>query len=495
MQLKIAKAIVEALASGYQLDSEAFEFLLQFNERVNAVELVMKAVQIKYYNNDKQTVLTKQDIEKALPPNLKETNSAHKEVKPIVIEHIESEYKIIKDPTDNIFPIEGLKGFQSLFINRFEKLMKIVKERPDSYQIRQISTLKKEASNSSQKIAGLVMNKKIGRAYVELAIDDMSDRIRTLALNEAVKKNAIKVCLDQLAIIDLQFSKRGTAIVKDVYSPDIPEHLPNRSKQEVYAVFTSDTHIGSNTFLFDAFNRFILWLNGKLGDDSIIRKVKYLIIGGDLVDGVGIYPNQEKELQEVDIYEQYKKLIQLIEQVPKHIKIFIIPGNHDPVRQALPQPVIPEKYADQLYHMENVIMLGNPIHLNLHGVNILVCHGRSLDDIVATTPGLTFSKPASAMKVLLKARHLAPIYGGRTPIAPEKEDHLVIEEVPDIFHTGHVHTVDIDTYRGTLMINSGTWQGQTSYQMNMGLTPTPGIVPIVNLATLEVTLKNFVMIK
>ena len=32
------------------------------------------------------------------------------------------------------------------------------------------------------------------------------------------------------------------------------------------------------------------------------------------------------------------------------------------------------------------------------------------------------------MKVLLKARHLSPIYGQRTPIAPEKEDMMVITE-------------------------------------------------------------------
>jgi DNA polymerase II small subunit len=142
--------------------------------------------------------------------------------------------------------------------------------------------------------------------------------------------------------------------------------------------------------------------------------------------------------------------------------------------------------------MENVKMLGNPAYLNLHGVNLLVYHGRSLDDIVAMIPGLSFTKPTLAMKILLKARHLAPIYGGRTPIAPEKEDHLVIEDLPDIFHAGHVHTVDVNTYRNTLLINSGTWQGQTCYQLNMGLNPTPGIVPIVNLATLEVTLRNFV---
>ena len=37
--------------------------------------------------------------------------------------------------------------------------------------------------------------------------------------------------------------------------------------------------------------------------------------------------------------------------------------------------------------------------------------GKALDDIIASTPGLTYSKPAEAMKVLLKARHLSPTYG------------------------------------------------------------------------------------
>jgi len=493
MQTNIIKAISEALASGYQVDPGAYELLLKIHKKIDIVELILKASQIKHLNDNKQNVITKLDIEKVLPSDFKETESAYVEIKHIVPENLETDYKIIKDSTDKIFPIGGLKGFQSLFRSRFEKLMKIVRERPDSYQIKPISTLKKEPSNSSQKIAGLVMNKKIRRTHVELTIDDTSGKIKTIALDGMVRKNATEICLDQLAVLDLQFTKRGLAIVKGIYSPDIPERLPNKSKKEVYVAFTSDIHVGSNTFLFDAFERFILWLNGKSGDDSIIRKLKYLVIGGDIVDGVGIYPNQEKELKEVDIYEQYKIFIELIEKIPKYIRIFIIPGNHDPVRQALPQPVIPQKYAHKLYQLENVVMLGNPVYLNLHGVNILVCHGRSLDDIVAKTPGLTFSKPTTPMKILLKARHVAPIYGGTTSIAPEQEDHLVIEEVPDIFHTGHVHTIDVDTYRGTLLINSGTWQGQTSYQMNMGLTPTPGIVPIINLMNLEVTIKNFLI--
>ncbi|MEM3437227.1 MAG: DNA-directed DNA polymerase II small subunit [Nitrososphaerales archaeon] len=491
MRSKIAKIIKETLSSGYQLHPQAFDFLLEINGKIDIVDLVLKAVQSKISSNDKQNIITKQDLERVLPSDFKETEQIKAETKPIVQEHIEPEFEIVKDPTHYIAPIDGLKGFQSLFRSRFEKLMKIVQKRPDSYQIKKIANLKKEPSNSLQKIAGLVMDKKIKRTHVELVIDDESGNIKVVALEDPVKKSASEICLDQLAILDLQFSKRGLAIVKNIYSPDIPDRLLNTSKKVVYVAFTSDLHIGSKTFLLDSFNKFLLWLNGGLGDDLIVRRLKYVIIGGDLVEGIGIYPNQDKELEETNIYEQCKKATYLIDKIPKHIQIFIIPGNHDPVRQALPQPAIPKKYVEGLYSMENVKMLGNPTYLNLHGVNILVYHGRSLDDIVAMTPGLTFSKSTLAMRILLKARHLAPIYGGRTPIAPEKEDHLVIEKVPDIFHTGHTHTIDVDSYRNTLLISSGTWQGQTYYQLNMGLKPTPSIVPIVNLATLEVNLKNF----
>jgi DNA polymerase II small subunit len=130
-------------------------------------------------------------------------------------------------------------------------------------------------------------------------------------------------------------------------------------------------------------------------------------------------------------------------------------------------------------------MLGNPSLIELDGVKVLMFHGQSLDDIIATTPGLSYSKPAEAMKVLLKARHLSPIYGQRTPIAPEQEDLMVMTEVPDVFHSGHVHITDVQNYRGTLIVNSGAWQTQTPFQQTMGIMPTPGIMILIDLATLQ----------
>jgi DNA polymerase II small subunit len=161
------------------------------------------------------------------------------------------------------------------------------------------------------------------------------------------------------------------------------------------------------------------------------------------------------------------------------------------VRQALPQPAVPLDLAEQFYKLPNVTNVGNPASVKLDGVNFLVYHGRSLDDIIATIPDLSYSKPAGAMQVLLKSRHLAPMYGMRTALSPELRDMLVIDPVPDVFHAGHVHAVDVLEYRGTLIVNSGTFQAQTPFQANMGLEPTASIVPIVNLSTLELIKRSF----
>ena len=77
---------------------------------------------------------------------------------------------------------------------------------------------------------------------------------------------------------------------------------------------------------------------------EIAGKVKYLLIAGDIVDGVGVYPGQAKELSIRDVHKQYNFAAKYLEKIPNYIEIVISPGNHDASRKALPQPAIPEGY-------------------------------------------------------------------------------------------------------------------------------------------------------
>jgi DNA polymerase II small subunit len=409
-------------------------------------------------------------------------------------------FKIIYDSNDKINSGEGVEGYTSLFRSRYEKSLKILSLRQDSRKVKKIeiakqlfnqskinyNSMSKEDLDNSIFIAGLVMSKDIKNNNYDITIDDQTGLLTATTYNEELKKQISMLTVDQMVMIEFENNpKRRKNTIKNIFSLDIPDRIPNRSKSEIFSILISDLHIGSKFFMEKEFQNFLEWLNGNGDNKEIISKIKYICICGDLIDGIGIFPNQDKELLEKDSYSQMDHAIKILSKIPKHMKVFLIPGNHDLGRRALPQPAIPKKYAEKLYSLDNVTMLGNPCMIRMEGIKILMFHGQSLDDVIASIPGLSYSKPAEAMKLLLKSRHLSPIFGQRTPIAPEKEDMMIIEDVPDILHSGHVHVIDVDSYKGTLIVNSGAWQSQTPFQQTMGITPTPGIAIAINLSNLK----------
>jgi len=299
---------------------------------------------------------------------------------------------------------------------------------------------------------------------------------------------------DQVVCLAVIKTRSNLFLAEDIIFPEIGRKVPQRAQEPVYAVLTSDLHIGSKMFEKEAFRRFLLWLRGKYGNQQmrdIAGRVKYLLIAGDLVDGVGVYPGQAKELSIRDVHRQYDFAFKYIEKIPKYIEIVICPGNHDAARKALPQPAIPESYTGGIKGKSNIRSVGSPSLLSLHGVEVLMYHGVSLNDIIGVVPGMDHDHPERAMRLLMQSRHLAPSYGGKTMLSPENRDYLVIDRVPDIFHAGHIHVFGYCNYRGVLVVNSGGWQKQTGYMEKLGLVPTPGKVPVVNLQTLETTVLSF----
>lgn len=464
-------ALNYALSRGFQIHPDAFKIL----EKIDSKELERIIKQIVREKAKQNLFLISQSDLKVF-------------VDSQIDESVEDKHVILSDPTNKITSAEGIEGFGTLFANRYSKLLKIILQRSQAKKLTMIGTIKAGKPKDEVFVGGLLMDRKIDRDVTRLTIDDPSGSLEALVFNKDLQNIANSLLIDQFVMLCVTTGKNGGFITKDIVVPDIPDHVTNHSKTETYAVLISDLHVGSSYFMEKEFADFVSWLSSP---DPVAKKVRFVLICGDVIDGVGIYPNQDKELVLMDVDQQMSKAAQLLEKIPKHIKVFIISGNHDPGRRALPQPAIPEKHNSDLWNRENFFMLGNPSMIELNGVKVLMFHGQSLDDVVGTTPGLSYSQPAKAMRVLLKARHLSPIYGKRTPIAPELEDMMVIDVVPDIFHAGHIHVVDLDMYKGTLIVNSGAWQTQTSYQTSVGITPTPGVAVIVNLATLKVYRKNF----
>ena len=397
--------------------------------------------------------------------------------------NVEYDFKIIQDTSKKSYTSGELENLISYFKSRYEKLAKILSRRPDLRNYTKIADID-DGMDSLSLILMVreIRSSKNGHKIVEFEDDTGNISILFSNKNEELFAEAEKLVRDEVVgVIANKSNDAGFAFGQEIINPGVLS-IPEK-EMDFGIVFLSDVHIGSLTFLEDAFQRFIDWINCEAGDEDqrrVAEDVKYLIIGGDIVDGIGVYPNQDKELAIKDITEQYNEAARFLGNIRSDIKIIIAPGNHDASRVAEPQPAVPEEYAKALYELDNVEFISNPGVVSLDGINVLIYHGRSFDDLVMAIKSFEYEKSDEIMVELLQKRHLAPIYGERTPLASELEDYLVIDEVPDVFHTGHIHINSYKKYKGVHLINSGTFQTQTEFQKIYNINPTPAEVPVLH---------------
>lgn len=512
---RLQKAVETIIAAGYQLNSEAFQFLYQASATDNPITLINKALQRIEELPEKPLFIDRNFLESLLKqPDIIEKEQeqlrSKKEESPQqyltegasgfhpYAKDVEANIKVIEDPTNKLSANGTIEEYLRYFQDRFKRIERLLRQRIDVKAATPILEALKSPAKAKLKIICMVTEKRESKQNIILTVEDLQACATILVphnSSEELHKKAQLLLPDQVICLAVVKTKNNLFLAEDIIFPEVDQKPRRKASDPIYAVLTSDIHVGSAKFNREAFNRFVLWLNGKYGNDrmkEIASHVKYLLVAGDIVDGIGIYPNQLKELLIKDVHKQYKLAAKLIEQIPDYVEIIISPGNHDTPRKALPQPAISGEFLKTLQESKKVHSLGDPCLVSLHNVEVLMYHGRSLDDIIATIPGLDHEHPEKAMQLLLQGRHLAPFYGGKTLLSPESRDFLVIERVPDIFHAGHIHVVGHCNHRGVLIVNSGGWQEQTEYMQKLGLNPTPGKVPVVNLQTLATTVLSFI---
>lgn len=402
-----------------------------------------------------------------------------------------------------------VKDFTSFFISRYNFLEKLLRNRPELHHILSISRALAKSEKENVSVIGIVgdiAQSKAGNLLVTL--EDLTGQIKLIIsknkpdlFNEArdlVVDEVVGICgapQDKIMFVD------------KIIWPDVPAASELKKKEEgeaEYAIFLSDLHVGSALFLREEFERFLQWINGQAGNDEqreMAQRVKYIFMAGDLVDGVGVYPAQEAELDLKDIMAQYAEFTRLVKKIPSSKQIIMGPGNHDVVHIAEPQPALYREYSPELFQLPNITLVSNPAMVNIartetfSGFDILMYHGYSFDYYVANVESIRngggYQRADLIMKFLLKRRHLAPAFKS-TPYFPgHAEDPLLIKRIPDFFVTGHIHYSSVANYKGITMISCSCWQGKTTFQEKLGHKPEPARVPIVNLKTREIKVLRF----
>ena len=391
-------------------------------------------------------------------------------------------YEILLTANVHMEATGSAEDFHNLFLDRFEKLHSILKHRRALVNARRISKL------SDGYVATIGMVNDVRRTSSGRTIFEIEDPTGTLT---CMIRGNVFLLKDEVIGVRGKYnsSKRIMYLDKeeDIIRPDVRWVREKRKINENLSVaIISDTHVGSKTFIRERWEKFLNWL--KSGEDEA-GTVKYLIIAGDLVDGIGVYPNQEEELEITDIFKQYEVFAEYLKEVPDYVKVMAIPGNHDIVRNAEPQPALPKEIRDMFD--SNVVFLSNPAMVSIHGYKFTIYHGASLNNLVELIPGMDYQKTDKIMEYMLKFRHLSPVYGEKVPIVPYDRDYLVMDPQPDVLVTGHVHAFSYGIYKGIHMVNASTWQKQTKYQKMMNFNPDPGKVAILNMNRDEMIVKSF----
>ena len=501
MPFFINKDIIEAFAKGFD-----FKVNINWHEFDRSRALLEKGRDKKTYDvfldllnyniSDEEKYKIKRILDEVKKDEVKIELEEEKISSSIIIINSYKEESSKKDPDDFVFYLRSrYNTMKDLLINRSELKNSISIKRVKTKQNKEIVSM-----------IGIVLDKRTTKnGNIFFTIEDPTGEVNLLANKDnEIFKDAKDVVLDEVIGVTGVCSENFVFANKIIF-PDVPiTNELRKCSDEVYAAFISDVHVGSRLFLKENLLKFFDWLNGKslnILNRGIGKKVKYLFVIGDLVDGVGIYPDQYKELDIKDVREQYAAAAEIFSGLRKDLNVIICPGQHDALRISEPQPPLDKEFAKPLWDLENVTLVSNPSLVNIHsskifsGFNVLIYHGASFHYYIDSVESLRLNKardnPGEVLKFLLKKRHLAPSHSSTLYIPCRDKDPLIIDKIPDIFVSGEMHRSSMTNYNNVTLINCSCWQAKTDFQEKTGNNPDPCRVPIINLKTREVKLFDF----
>lgn len=405
-------------------------------------------------------------------------------------------------PTSLADPVE-VGTFRHLFLDRFQRLTRIIKDQlADQERIisRNLATEEVPLDRSGV-LTGMVQDTGVlhtGKFVIQL--EDPADEILTRCVmvqdspsfpeyREILRDTVIGIAGD----LPKKYEKGAITAFwgKDVILPGFTPVQFRPTPRSGKILFLADIHFGAKSFATRAFTNLLRLV--KLDDVPhdlalLAQDIAVIIVAGDLCDGIGQFPNQQAHLSVPSLQAQYDELSSLFSEIPSHIQIIVIPGEHDATQTALPQPAIDRAFGNALLSLSNVHTHGNPVRLTINSLKLLIYHGQGLEQ-------LDPARPVTSILNLLEYRHLAPEYGVTIPLVPSKRDYLVIDDVPEVLVVGHCHQATVTEYKGVKIITCGTFQSDGPDHMKIRQKASVGVVHLLDPNTGHVTMLDLMKMR
>ncbi|MFB6217924.1 MAG: DNA-directed DNA polymerase II small subunit, partial [Halobacteriaceae archaeon] len=192
--------------------------------------------------------------------------------------------------------------FVALFRDRYERLSRQLRSRVNH---RPTTALDSMPGGSDAATIGMVDDiRSTANGHWLVDLEDTNGTFPSLVVKDKELAGVVdELLLDEVIAVEGTIADDGGLLfADDIHFPDVPRtYTPSTADRHVQAVLVSDIHVGSQEFVADAWDAFTEWLHTEEA-----APVEYLLIAGDMVEGVGVYPDQDEELDIVDIYEQYE---------------------------------------------------------------------------------------------------------------------------------------------------------------------------------------------
>ena len=191
-----------------------------------------------------------------------------------------------------------IAAYQALFQSRYRSLARLLRGRPQLPNLRPITELR--ASEGTASVIGMVrtVRETPQRHHLIVTVDDENGSLEVLVPKDSAGAR-MTFLSDEVVGIHLQFAKQLGRLPRavGVERPDVPAHrVLGRGPQPRRAIFLSDLHIGSRSFLNEPWAALVEFLRGRGAHPELAASIDHVVIAGDLVDGIGVYPRQERDL-------------------------------------------------------------------------------------------------------------------------------------------------------------------------------------------------------
>ena len=176
-QVEHLRRLVQELAlAGYQLDRSAYDYLTSMQEL--EAETFAKNLLLRIGERPPtDRILSKTELLQIEAPEPRIYPSVATQ---IPAKKIASQIEILKDPSKEIGTGGGIEDFSHYFRDRFHKLLRAFRERPDARDAGTVGAALGAAQNEKIKLVAMVLEKRERQRKLFLQIDDLEDSATVL---------------------------------------------------------------------------------------------------------------------------------------------------------------------------------------------------------------------------------------------------------------------------------------------------------------------------